>query len=112
MINDFDVFFPQLSNDKSSFKIFHFHLQKVQNIISQKGYFLGPLDRKLILFYVGKDIFQRVLEMFFVRNRICERAFEDKNGNFRKNYLHHCKDEEKIRRKSLSNNFFKYFLVS
>ena len=30
----------------------------------------------------------------------------------KKNNLHHWKAEEKIRRKRLSNNFFKYFLVS
>ena len=37
---------------------------------------------------------------------------EDENGKFRKNYQHHWKAEEKIRRKRLPNNFFKYFLVS
>ena len=30
--------------------------------------------------------------------------------NFEKNCLHHWKAEEKIRRKRLSNNFFKYVL--
>ena len=37
MTNVFDVFFPQLSNDVSSFsKIFHFYLQKVQNVLYLK----------------------------------------------------------------------------
>ena len=31
-----------------------------------------PLDRKLSIFYVGKDIFQRVPEIFFARNRMRE----------------------------------------
>ena len=30
--------------------------------------FFYPLDRKLSIFYVGKDIFQRVPEMFFRKN--------------------------------------------
>ena len=103
MINVFDVFFPQLSNDVRSFsKIFYFHLQKVQNMLYLKkcifNIYFDPLDRKLTIFYVGEDIFQR--------------GFEDENGIFRKNYLHHWNAEEKIRRKRLSNNFFKYFLVS
>ena len=116
LINVFTVFFPQLFNDVSSFsKIFHFHLQKVQNMLYlQKcifNNFFYPLDRKLSIFYVGHDIFQRVPEMF-LREIECERDFEDENGKFRTNYLHHCKTEEKIRRNRLSNNFFKYFLVS
>ena len=32
-------------------------------------FFYSP-DRKLIIFYVGEDIFQRVPEMFFARNRM------------------------------------------
>ena len=73
--------------------------------------FFYPLNRKLTIFFVGEDIFQRVPEMF-LREIECERGFEDENGKFRKNYLHHWTAEEKIRRKRLSNNFFKYFLVS
>ena len=52
----------------------------------------------------AQDVFLREIE--------CERVFEDENGKFEKNYLHHWKAEEKIRRKRLSNNFFKNFLVS
>ena len=75
LINVFDVFFPQLSNDVSSFsKIFRFHLQKVQNMLYLKkcifNIFFDPLNRKLSIFYVGKDIFQRVPKMFFARNRM------------------------------------------
>ena len=75
LISVSDVFFPQLSNDVSSFfKIFRFHLQKVQNVLYLKkcifNIFFYPLDRKLRIFYVGKDIFQRVPEMFSTRNRI------------------------------------------
>ena len=37
MINVFDVFFPQFSNDVNSFSdIFHFNLQKVQNMLYLK----------------------------------------------------------------------------
>ena len=75
LINVFDVFFPQLSNDVNSFsKNFHNHLQKVQNMLYIKkcifNIFVDPLDRKLRIFYVEKDIFQRVPEMFFARNRM------------------------------------------
>ena len=75
LINVSDVFFPQLSNDVRSFsKIFHFHLQKVQNMLYLKkcifNIIFNPLDRKLSIFYVGKDIFQRVPEIFFARNRM------------------------------------------
>ena len=54
--------FSQLSNDVSNFsKIFHFHLQQVQNMLYLKkcifNIFLYPLDRKLTIFYVGEDIF-------------------------------------------------------
>ena len=73
--------------------------------------FFYPLDLKLSIFYVGKDIFQRVPQTFFARNRM-RKNFEDENGKFRKNYLHHWKAEKKTRRKRLSNNCFKYFLVS
>ena len=78
LINVFDVFFPQLSNDVSSFnEIFHFHLQKVQNMLYLKkcifNIFFDPIDRKLTIFYVGEDIFQRVPEMFFARNRMWKR---------------------------------------
>ena len=69
MIDISDVFFPQLSNGVDSFpKKFHFHLQKIQIVLYLKKYifniFFDPLDRKLSIFYVGKDIFQRVPEMF------------------------------------------------
>ena len=75
MISVSDVFFPQLSNDVGSFpEIFNFHLQKVQNVWYLKKYifniFCYPLDRKLSIFYVGKDISQRVPVMFSVRNRM------------------------------------------
>ena len=75
LINVFDVFFPKLSNDVSSFSNnFHFHLQKVQNMLYLKkcifNIFFYPLDRKLTIFYVREDIFQIVLEMFFARNRM------------------------------------------
>ena len=75
LISVSDVFFPQLSNDVGSFsEIFHFHLQKVQNVLYLKkcifNIFFYPLDRKLHIFYVGKDIFQRVPEMFSARIRI------------------------------------------
>ena len=70
-----DVFFPLLSNDVGSFsEIFHFHLQKVQKVLYLKKYifniFFYPPDRKLSIFYVGKDIFQTVPEMFPARNRM------------------------------------------
>ena len=65
MIDISDVFFPQLSNGIDSFpQKFHFHLQKIQNVLYLKkcifNIFFYPLDRKLSIFYVGKDIFQRV----------------------------------------------------
>ena len=74
----FDVFFPQLSNRVISFtKNFHFHLQKVQNMLYLKkcifNIFFYPLDRKLTIFYIGEDIFQWVPEMFFARNRMWKR---------------------------------------
>ena len=47
-------------------------------------------------------------EICFLREIECERVFEGENGKFRKNFLHHWKAKEKIRRKRLSNNFFKY----
>ena len=75
MIDISDVFFPQLSNGVDSFpKKFHFHLQKIQNVLYLKkcifNIFFDTLDRKLSIFYVGKDTFQRVSEMFSARNRI------------------------------------------
>ena len=102
LINVFDVFFPQLSNDVSTFpKIFHFHLQKVQNMLYLKkcifNIFFYPLDRKLSIFYVEEDIFKECPRCF-LREIECERGFEDENGKFRKNYLLHWKAEEKIRR--------------
>ena len=42
--------------------------------------FFNPLDRKLSIFYVGKDIFQRVPEIYVLREIECERVFEDENG--------------------------------
>ena len=101
-----DVFFPQLSNDVGSFSVtFHFHLQKVQNVLYLKkcifNIFFYPLDRMLSIFYVGKDIFQKVPKMFSARNRMRERVFECENGKFRKNCLHHWKAKEKIHRKRL-----------
>ena len=77
MIDICDVFFPQLSNDVDSFpKRIHFHLQKIQNVLYLKkcifNIFFEPLDRKQSIFYVGKDIFQRVPEMFSARNRMCK----------------------------------------
>ena len=78
MIDISDAFFPQLSNGVDSFpKKFHFHLQKVQNVLYLKkcifNMFFDPLDRKLSIFYVRKDIFQRVPEMFSARNRMRKR---------------------------------------
>ena len=75
LISVSDVFFPQLSNDVGIFsEIFHFHLQKVQNVLYLNkcifNIFFYPLDRKLSIFYVGKDIFQRVPAMFSASNRI------------------------------------------
>ena len=51
-----DVFFPQISNGVDSFpKKFHFHLQKVQNVLYLKKCIFNilfyPLDRKLSIFY-------------------------------------------------------------
>ena len=75
LISVSDVFFPQLFNDVVSFpEIFNFHLQKVQKVLYLKkcifNIFFDPLDRKLSIFYVGKDISQRVLEMLSGRNRM------------------------------------------
>ena len=75
MIDISDVFFPQLFNGVDSFpKKFQFHLQKIQNVLYLKkcifNIFFDPLDQKLSIFYVGEDIFQRVLEMFSARNRM------------------------------------------
>ena len=75
MISISNVFFPQLSNGVGSFpEIFHFRLQKVQNVLYLKKYmfniFFYPLDRKLSIFYVGKDSFQRMLERFSAKNRM------------------------------------------
>ena len=42
-----------------------------------------PLDRKLSIFYVGKDIFQRVPEMIFARNRM-QKFLKMKIENFEK----------------------------
>ena len=47
--------------------------KSTKRVISQKvyfEYFFDPLDRKLSIFYVGKDISQSVREMFSVRNRM------------------------------------------
>ena len=48
-----DVFIPQLSNDVGSFsEIFHFHLQKVQNVLYLKKYILNiffTLGRRFLL---------------------------------------------------------------
>ena len=65
MISISHLFFSQLSNAVGSFpEIFHFHLQKVQNVLYLKKCMFNisfyPLDRKLSISYVGKDIFQRV----------------------------------------------------
>ena len=89
LISVSDVFFPQLSNDVGSFsEIFYFHLQKVQKVLYLKKYifkiFVYPLDRKLSIFYVGKNIFQRVPEIFSVGNRM-RKSFLLKN--FIKNYV-------------------------
>ena len=96
-------------------EIFHFHLQKLQNVLYLEkcifNIFFYPLDRKLSIFYVEKDIFQRVPEVFS-REIEYKRLFEGENVKFQKNYLHHWKAEGKIRRKHLSNNFLKYILVS
>ena len=75
MIDISDVFFPQLSNGVDSFpKKNSFSSSKnTKRVVSQKvyfQYFFYPLDRKLSIFYVGKDIFQRVSEMFSARNRM------------------------------------------
>ena len=74
MISISDVFFPQLSNGVGSFpEIFHFCLQKVHNVLYLKKVFLIfflPSRSKAELFYVGKDSFQRVPEMFSVKNRM------------------------------------------
>ena len=75
LISVSDVFFPRLSNDVGIFSgIFHFDLQKVQNVLYLRkcifNIFVDPLDRKLSIFYVGKDISQRVPEMVSVRNRM------------------------------------------
>ena len=59
----------------------------------------------------AERIFSKECPRCFLREIECEWGFEDENGKFRKNYLHHWKAEEKIRRKCLSNNFLKYFLV-
>ena len=62
--------------------------------------FFYPLDRKQSIFYVGKDIFQRVPEMF-MREIECERVFEDENGNFQKtNYI-----IRKLRKKYVENAY-------
>ena len=75
MISISYVFFLQLSNGVGSYpEIFHFRLQKVQNVLYLKkcifNIFFYPLDRKLSIFYVGKDSFQRVPERFSARNRM------------------------------------------
>ena len=69
MISVSDVFFPQLSNGVGGFsEIFYFHPQKVKNILCLVKYIFNilfdPLDRKLRIFYVGKDFLQNLLECF------------------------------------------------
>ena len=47
--------------------------KSTKRVISQKSViliFFYPLDRKLSIFYVAKDIFQRVPDMFSARNRM------------------------------------------
>ena len=75
MISISDVFFPQLSNGVGSFpEIFHFRPQKVQNVLYLKKYILNilfyPPDRKLSIFYIGMDSFQRLPQRFSARNRM------------------------------------------
>ena len=46
--------------------------------------FFYPLDRKLSIFYVGKDIFQRVPEMFFCEKQNAKEFLKMKMENFEK----------------------------
>ena len=114
MISVSDVFFPRLSNDAGSFyEIIYFHLQIVQNLLYLKkcifNIFFLPSRSKAEHFLRRKEYFPKIR---FLREIEFERVFEDQNGKFRINCLHQWKAEEKIRRKRLSFNVFKYILVS
>ena len=67
--------------------------------------FFYPLDRKLSIFYLGKDIFHRVSEMFFARNRM-RKFLKMKMENFEKTtYI-----IGKLRKKYVGNIYQTIFL--
>ena len=97
MISVSEVFFSQLSNNAGSFsEIYYFKLQKLQNILYLKkpifNILFYHLDRKLSIFYIENDIFQKGC---FLREIKRERVFESENGKFQKNCLHHWEAEKK-----------------
>ena len=88
------------------------------HVYDTKMYFKNYLISVYEVFFPQLSNLQKLFRILFLAENISGTPltrfvlFEGENGKFRKNCVHHWKTEEKIRLKRLSNNFFKYILVS
>ena len=110
LINVFDIFFPQLSNDLSSFsKIFHFHLQKVQNMLYLKKCIFNiflPSSSKVDYFLRRRGYFPKSARDVFCEKQNVKEVLKMKIKNFDKTtYI-----IGKLRKKYVKNVYQTIFL--